>query len=88
MDFNAVFTVKFTNKRTRDSELHPPHLISVAILPSESQNTKNVILQRDIPKKIASDDHSLIKVDQGHHVPEIYLFRVLYKAKIHDIDDP
>jgi len=32
-------------------ELHPPHLINVATLPFESQNTKNVILQRDITKE-------------------------------------
>jgi len=36
--------------------------------------------------------HSLIKVNQGHHVPYIYLFGVLdskvyYETKINDIDD-
>jgi len=30
--------------------LHPPHLINVATLPCESQNTENVILQWDITK--------------------------------------
>ena len=32
-------------------ELHPPHLISVAILPCESQNTENITLQGDIAKE-------------------------------------
>jgi len=32
-------------------ELRPPHLINVATLPCESQNTENVILQRDITKE-------------------------------------
>ena len=30
---------------------HPPHLINVATLPCESQNTENVILQQDITKQ-------------------------------------
>jgi len=33
------------------NELHPPHLINVATLLCESQNTENVILQRDITKE-------------------------------------
>jgi len=32
-------------------ELHPPHLINVATLSCESQNTENVILQCDITKE-------------------------------------
>jgi len=32
-------------------ELHPPYLINVATLPSESQNTENVILQQEITKE-------------------------------------
>jgi len=32
-------------------QLHPPHLISVATLPRETQNTENVILQQDITKQ-------------------------------------
>jgi len=31
-------------------ELHQPHLINVATLPCESQNTENVILQWDVTK--------------------------------------
>jgi len=30
---------------------HPPHPINVATLPCESQNTENVILQREITKE-------------------------------------
>jgi len=49
MDFNALFTVRFKNERhMRRYELHAPHLITVATLPCESQNTENVILQWDI----------------------------------------
>jgi len=71
MDFDAVFTVRFTNERyIWRYELHPPHLINVATLRRESQNTENVILySRILPKTIASDDHSFIKKDQGHYVP-------------------
>jgi len=62
-------------------ELHPPYLINVAALPCESQNTKNVILQRGITKENCIRC-KLIKVDQDHHVPEIYLFGELgYRAK-------
>jgi len=32
-------------------ELHPPHLINVAILPCETRNSKNVIWQWDITKE-------------------------------------
>jgi len=44
MDFNAVFNDRFKNK------LHPPHLINVATVPCEIQNTKNVILQWEFTK--------------------------------------
>jgi len=53
---------------TSDSMNFTPHLINVATLPCESQNTENVILQM-YP--------SFIKVNQGHHVLYIYLFGVL-----------
>jgi len=35
---------------TCDTKHDPPHVINVATLPCESQNTENVILQRDITK--------------------------------------
>jgi len=50
-------------------EFHPPHLINVATLPCESQNTENVILQWDSTKKLHQMFHSFIKVDLGHHMP-------------------
>jgi len=47
-------------------KLHSPHLINITTLPCESQNTENVILQRDIAKKILHQMyHSIIKVNQG-----------------------
>jgi len=58
-------------------ELHPLHLINVATLPCVSQNAKNIILQWDITKENCMY-HNFIKVDQGHRVPYIYLFGVLY----------
>ena len=52
MDFNAVYTLKFNDEQYMwRYELHPPDLINVAILPCESQNIKNVTLQRDISKE-------------------------------------
>ena len=78
----------------RQYELYPPHLITVATLPCEIQNAENVTLQRNITKGNCIRYDSFIKVDHGHHVPEIYLYgsRVLYskacmKQKIHDIYD-
>jgi len=60
-------------------KLHPPHLINIATLPCESQNTENVILRQDITKELLHQMyHSFIKVDQSHHVLYIYLFGVLY----------
>jgi len=51
-DFNAVYTVRFRNERhMRQYELHPPHIVNVATLTCESQNTENVTLQWDITKE-------------------------------------
>jgi len=45
-DFNEVFTVRLSDEPyMRYYEHHPPHLINVGTLPSESRNTENVILQ-------------------------------------------
>jgi len=57
----------------RQYEFYPPHLINVAILPCESQNIENVTLQRDINKENCIRCIGVIEVDQGHHVPKIYL---------------
>ena len=54
-------------------ELHPPHLINVATLPCEIQNTENVITAEYYQRKFHQMYHNFIKVDQGH-VPEIYLY--------------
>ena len=70
---------------------HPPHLINVATLPSESQNTENVILQRDVTKENCIRCHSFIKVDQGHHALNLLIRGVIqqcvYETKIHNIDN-
>ena len=51
-DFNAVFTIVINDERYMWwYKLRPPHLINVATIPCESQNSENVIL----PKKIASN---------------------------------
>jgi len=52
MDFNAIFTVRFKIERYMWwYEFYPPHLINVATLPCENQNTDNVVLQQDITKE-------------------------------------
>jgi len=52
MDFNAVFTDRFRNVRHMwEYKLYPPHLINVATLLCDSQNTENMALQRDITKE-------------------------------------
>jgi len=73
-------------------DLRPPHLISVATLPCESQNTKNVILQQDITKENWIRCHdSFIKIDQGHQALNLLIWGVIqqcmYETKIHDIDN-
>jgi len=52
MDFNAVFSVRINDEWYMwQYELHSPYLITVATLPCESRNSKNVILQWDITKE-------------------------------------
>jgi len=72
-------------------DIHPPHVINVATLPSESQNTENVILQRDVTKENCIRCHSFIKVDQGHHALNLLIRGVIqqcvYETKIHNIDN-
>jgi len=52
VNFDAVFTDRFKNERHMwRYKLYAPHLITVAALPCESQNTENVIVQRDIIKE-------------------------------------
>ena len=52
MDFNAVSTDRFRNERHMwKYELRPSHLINVATLPCESQNTDNLILLPDTTKE-------------------------------------
>jgi len=51
-DFNAVVTDRFRNEQHMwQYELHLPHVINVATLPCETQNTEYVILHRDITKE-------------------------------------
>jgi len=72
----------------RRYELHPPHLISVSTLPCQSWNGKNVILQWDLPKKIASN--ILYVLHQNGHVDyEIWgvMQQCMYRTKICDIYD-
>ena len=70
-------------------ELHPPHLINVAALPFENQNTKRVIL----PKKIASFRCIIAssKSTRSSCALNLLIWGVMqqcvYETKIHDIDD-
>jgi len=79
----------------REYELHPPHLINVATLPCESENTENVIVQWDITKenyiRCISASSKWTRVN-GHHMPEIYLYtgvtqQSVHETKIHNISD-
>ena len=65
----------------RQYELHPPHLINVATLPCENKKRKCNITAGNDQRKLHQMYHSFIKVDQGHHVPEIYLYGC-YTAKL------
>jgi len=80
--FSAFFTYRFRNEwHMWHYELHPPppDVINVATLLCESQNRKrNITAGYLSPRKLLQMYHSFIKVDQGHHVPYIYLFGVLY----------
>jgi len=93
MDFNAVFTVRFKNERhMRWYELHAPHLINVATLPCETQNTENVIYSGILTKRIASDVSQLHKSGPGSSYVLSFLIwgviqQSLHETKIHDIDD-
>ena len=79
-NFNAVYDVRFRNERhMRQYELHPPHLISVATL-WKSKHRKCNITVGYYQRKLHQMYHSFIKVDQGHHVPEIYLWVLYSKA--------
>lgn len=53
MDFGAVFAVRFKNGRHSCRYIYPPHLSNVPALPSDSQNTGNVMLPWDITKVFA-----------------------------------
>jgi len=89
------FTVRFRNERHMwQYELHPPHLINVATLLYESQNTENVILQWDITKDncirctIASSKWTrvILKCALNLLIWGV-IQQCMYQTKIHDIDD-
>jgi len=92
-DFNAVFTVRFRNERHMGQyELHPPHIINVATLPCEIQNTENVTLQLDITKEncIRCIIASLKWVRVIMCLKFTYVGVIqqsVHETKIHDIDD-
>jgi len=73
-------------------ELHPPHLIAVAALPCETQNTENVILRRDITKENCI--RCIISSSKWTRVIMCLTFtyvgvmqQSVYVTKIHEIDD-
>jgi len=73
-------------------ELHPPHLISVATLPCESQNAKNVTLQWDITKEnciiciIASSKWTRVIMCLKFTYMGV-IQQSVHETKIHHIDD-
>jgi len=88
-DFNAVSTVRINDERHMwRHELHPPHLISVATLPCESQNSKNVILQCNITKEIASNiSYMLHRNGPLNYKSWGVMQQCVYETKICDIYD-
>jgi len=77
--FMQFFTVRFKNERhTWRYKPNPPRLINVATLPCESQKHRKFNITAAVyQRKCHQMYHSFLKVDQGHHVPYIYLFGVL-----------
>jgi len=77
----------------RQYEFHSPHLINIATLPCESQNTKNVILQSDITKEncircitVASKwTVVIICLKFTYHLGVIQ--QTVHETKIHEIND-
>jgi len=73
-------------------ELHSPHLTNVATLLCESQNTENIILQRDITKEncircitASSKWTRVIMCLKFTYMGAIQ--QSVHETKIHDIDD-
>jgi len=73
-------------------ELHPPHLINVATLPCENQNTENVTLQPGITKEnciryiIASSKLTRVIVCLKFTYVGV-IQQSVHETKIHDIVD-
>jgi len=67
-------------------ELHPPHLINVATLRYESQNSENVILQWDITKEntIKYIVYALLKWTLDYKIWGV-MQQCMYETKICDI---
>ena len=88
-----IFTVRFRNEQhMRHYELHPPHLINVATLPCESQNTENVILPRDNTNEncirciIASSKWTMVIMCLKFAYMGV-IQQSMHETKIHDIDN-
>jgi len=80
--------LELTMNDTWRHELHPPHLISVATLPCESQNSKNVILQWNITKEIASNiSYMLHRNGPLNYKSWGVMQQCVYETKICDIYD-
>ena len=76
----------------RQHKVHPPHLISVATLPCESQNTENVTSQQDITKEncirciIASSRWTRVIMCLKFTYMGV-IQQSVHETKIHDIHD-
>jgi len=67
-----LLSVRFKNEQHMwQYELHPPHLINVALFSSYTTlwKSKCNITAGGYQRKLYQMYHSFIKVDQGHHVP-------------------
>jgi len=76
----------------RQYELHPPHLINVATLPCECQNTEDVTLQRDITDEncirciIASSEWTRVIMCLKFTYMGVKKWS-MHETKIHDINN-
>ena len=80
-DFNVIFTVRFWNERhvkVWTSPTSPNWCCYSTLWKSKHRKCNKLITAGYHQRKLHQMYHSFIKVDQGHHVPYIYLLGVLY----------
>ena len=94
-DFNAVFTVRFNNERYMCwYELHPSHIITVATVPCESQNTEkyNTAKYNITVGYYQRKLHRMYRITSSKWTADYKIWGVMqqcvYETKICDIHNP